>query len=483
MTASDLLVHGSHLWPHVIELGADGKQVYAAPYITLSSLRSVAPDGWNLFVHPRGSMYFRHKTCQVVVDEDIRLPTLLASAEAFCALHAPVRSGSEIEAYMAAGVEASVCLFINHHQCMASFDYHKLSHSALMNISVDVFLRYRRLYWNFVLNHPSHRPCHSRGPQEAIDALRSYLHDHLIYGRRNIAPFSQPECQQLLEILQPLEIYRLQDSAELSQPSVSCLVGWVLKDVYSYRSGLRYGQLTWPELRSYLRTMHEGPGFAKEPPLITAIFLRLIINGLCFGIPSTYLAHVKKASEFRGHLVGLRKSWEDYTRQLVQEYSDFVLVVSTVYSTSTVSLLSIGDIQVVAQSATLLSAFAALGSTTVGVFFVWRHQRNTQMPSSFTYLHNARTSALGLSGHAIILSLPPVLLVWSIITFAVAVLAYTLQNLIEVPASSWVVICGFVMVVVAIIVGVYTFSTIWTWQGQEPWWRYLCCWPRHRRKI
>ena len=57
-------------------------------------------------------------------------------------------------------------------------------------------------------------------------------------------------------------------------------------------------------------------------------FLALIINGPCFGIPQTYLAHIKTASEFRGHLAGLRESWQSYTRQLVREYSDFILVVS-----------------------------------------------------------------------------------------------------------------------------------------------------------
>ena len=66
----------------------------------------------------------------------------------------------------------------------------------------------------------------------------------------------------------------------------------------------------------------------------TSVFLlTLVMNGPCFGIPQTYLAHIKRASEFRGHLDGLRNSWESYTFQLVREYSDFILVVS-VYNRS-----------------------------------------------------------------------------------------------------------------------------------------------------
>ena len=84
----------------------------------------------------------------------------------------------------------------------------------------------------------------------------------------------------------------------------------------------------------------------------------------------------------------------------------------------------------------------------------------------FTYLHNARNNAFGLSGHAIVLSLPPVLLVWSIIAFTAAALGYALQDVSQFPeVSSWVVLAVFVVVLAAVMIGVYTFSTIWRWKN------------------
>ena len=49
---------------------------------------------------------------------------------------------------------------------------------------------------------------------------------------------------------------------------------------------------------------------------------------------------------------------------------------------ATIGILTINDVEDVARTAAMLAAFASLGSITVGVFFVWRHQRNTHMPSS-----------------------------------------------------------------------------------------------------
>ncbi|KAI0720256.1 hypothetical protein C8T65DRAFT_705862 [Cerioporus squamosus] len=443
------------------------------PYVTISSLFRVAPADWTMYTHPRGSMYFRHERSGVVVDEDIRIPANSDKVADFCAQHGRLGLPDFMEAHMAYGVDASVCLYVNHKQCVAGYNVDKLHGRAIKELSVDGLLRARRLYWSFVMQHPSHRPCHPQGIVDAIDALRYYHHDHLIDGSRSIAPFSKAECEQLLEILQ-----QERENDYTTFPSVASLVAWILRDVYSYRTGQRYGQVTWTELRAYRKSLYQPLEFAPKESFVKTLFLSILINGPFFGIPQTYLAHIKKASEFRGHLAGLRKNWELYTHGLVREYSDFILI-ATVLLSATVGILTINDVEDIARTAAMLAAFASLGSITVGVFFVWRHQRNTHMPSSFSYLHNARNNAFGLSGHAILLSLPPVLLVWSIIAFTASVLAYALQDVSRFPmmAPQWVVLTSFVIVLVGVMIGVYTFSTIWTWQSQESWWRRLLWWP------
>ncbi|KAI0750938.1 hypothetical protein C8Q80DRAFT_1154703 [Daedaleopsis nitida] len=441
-------------------------------YVTISSLRRVAPEGWTMYTHPRGSIYFRHSRFRVVVDEDIRIPAQLEKATDFGLKHSRVDIPEDLEAYMAYGMDVAVCLYVNHKQCVAGYELSKLvNSSSIRDLSVDALLRARRLYWNFIAHHPSHEPCPRQGHLEAIDALHSYHHGHLIDGSRSIGPFSKEECEQLIDML-----HRERDSAR-DLPAVVSLVGWVLRDVYSFRTGQRYGQITWDEMRKYRKALYQPQDFTRRESLLTKFFLTLCIHGPFFGIPQTYLAHIKKASEFRGHIAGLRTSWESYTRQLVREYSDFILI-ATVLLSATVGILTINDVGEIARVAAMLSAFASLGSITVGVFFVWRHQRNIQMPSSFTYLHNARNNAFGLSGHAIILSLPPVLLVWSIIGFAASILAYALQQVSEIGSpSSWLALAIFIVVFTCVMIGVYTFSTIWRWQSQDPWWRNVLCWP------
>ncbi|EJF56594.1 hypothetical protein DICSQDRAFT_112889 [Dichomitus squalens LYAD-421 SS1] len=443
-------------------------------YVTFSSLENHAPEGWRMYTHPRGSIYFRNDRHKVIVDEDIRIPTHLSQVESLCVNRTQQGLPDYMEIYMAYGVDASMCLFMNHKQCVASYDVAKVSAgSTVRRLPVDSLLRFRRLYWNFLTHHPSHRPCHEEGYREAIDALSAYYHDHLIDGSRSVGPFSKIECEQLLEALQ-----RARDVTGEIMPSASSMLGWILRDVYSFRTGQRYGQITWTEMRTYRKALYAAPDISTPESVITKTFLQIIIHGPFFGIPQTYLAHIKKASEFRGHVAGLRQSWEAYTRQLVQEYSDFILI-ATVLLSATVGLLTVNDIDSITRAAAPLSAFASLGSITIGVFFVWRHQRNnTEVPSSFAYLHNARNSAFGLSGHAILLSLPPVLLVWSIIAFAAAALAYSLHGISINSAPAWVVLAIFIVVFVAVTVGLYTFWTIWRWQSQDTWWRGLMCWSR-----
>ncbi|KAH9899739.1 hypothetical protein C8Q73DRAFT_833537 [Cubamyces lactineus] len=443
-------------------------------YISISTLAKSAPPGWIMHVHPRGFIYWSSPRYKAIVDADLRIPAHLEKAHQFCAHCAELDLDEGMEAHVVGGMDASFCLFVNHRQCVAGYELATVKTRNVRDMTANALLRARRLYWNFIAYHPSHSPCSPQGFEEAIDALRSFYHEYLVYGGKCIAPFSKAECEELLNVL-----HRAKDE-ETGQPATAALLGWILKDVYSFRSADRFGQVAREEQKTYRQLLSRPPSFTPKQSPATRLFLLFLVNIPFFGIPQTYLAYVKNASEFRGHLQGLKQNWETYTLQLVKEYSDFILI-ATVLLSATVGLLTINDIGETCRVAAILSAFAALGSVTVGVFFVWRHQRNAHMPASFTYLHNARYSALGLSGHALLLSLPPVLLVWSLIAFTVAALAYALQDISQ--ASTWIIFGLFVMMLLAVMAGVYTFSTIWQWQSNEGWWAGLFHWRRNKRRV
>ena len=76
----------------------------------------------------------------------------------------------------------------------------------------------------------------------------------------------------------------------------------------------------------------------------------------------------------------------------------------------------------------------------------------------FTYLHNAHHGVFGLHGHAMILSLPPVLLVWGIIAFAIGFIAYTTQGLMGVSGTgrwdgAWVALTISLLMLIVVALG------------------------------
>jgi hypothetical protein len=96
-------------------------------------------------------------------------------------------------------------------------------------------------------------------------------------------------------------------------------------------------------------------------------------------------------------------------------------------------------------------------------------------------MHNVQHNYLGFHGHAMLLSLPPVLIVWAIVTFTVAIIAYTLQDITALNimdrASAWVVLGVFVIILISVIAALYTFSIIWKFQRHTSWvWNDLRSW-------
>ena len=81
-------------------------------------------------------------------------------------------------------------------------------------------------------------------------------------------------------------------------------------------------------------------------------------------------------------------------------------------------------------------------------------------------MQNAHYGAFGLHGHAIFLSLPPVLLVWGIIAFAVGFIAYTAQGLVGVSGTgereaAWISLSISFFMLIVVVLGLYTFASMW----------------------
>ncbi len=62
-------------------------------------------------------------------------------------------------------------------------------------------------------------------------------------------------------------------------------------------------------------------------PTIFPVF-SCLITILFFGIPRSYLIHIKRSLEYRGRLNNMQQTWEAYITRLTREYSHFLLIVS-----------------------------------------------------------------------------------------------------------------------------------------------------------
>ncbi|GLB33676.1 hypothetical protein LshimejAT787_0105600 [Lyophyllum shimeji] len=445
-----------------------------------------SPDMWTLCVHPQGWIYFHSCALKVVTNQDVRDPGICELVTRSTANYPLPDLDDQMEVQLLVSTDAgqqgmaSLFLVINHKHCVASYDLREVKDENVHLLDPNTLNRRRRLYWNYLWNHPSHVPTPTRAIPDASDALTWYFTDNLISGSRSLAPFSKTECEDLSKVLR-----QMSESCNDSSVAKTVFLAWLLREVCSFRDSEHYGQYTQKASQALREARKHAPGHSKRrpPPWVMPI-VHLVINLFFFGIPSTYYAHVKSSSEYRGRLANVQQNWEKYIERLVREYSHFLLV-STVLLSATVGLLAIPEIHEPARVSATISSLASLGSIIVGVFSIWRHQTNTRTADSFTYMHNAQRNYLGLYGHAMLLSLPPVLLVWAIITFTVSIVAYAVQGFSGVDpthsSSAWVVIGIFVVLLAAVFAALYTFSIIWKFKHKA--WRiqhWKALWNRRR---
>ncbi|KAF8211266.1 hypothetical protein K438DRAFT_1807001 [Mycena galopus ATCC 62051] len=436
---------------------------------TLVADSSSVPEGWVCHVHPQGWIYFSNPSLRIVTDQDIRIPEVHEILDKVTQL--PLNNEDGIELHLQATRELSgaatedrtqagvLSLAINHSHCIASYKLEDVTQFDSLQRDLRTLNRRRRLYYNFLWNHPCHAALPLNALDQAKDALIWYTTDNLISGQRSVVPFSKTECDDLSKVLKELG-----DPCYTASPARTVFVAWFLREVYSFRDSTQYGSYTLKQLEALRHESKPSSSPTSRPPTFLLPLVNLVIRVVFFGIPLIYLSHVRKSSEYRGRLANIQQNWENYIERLVREYAHFLLI-ATVLLGATVGLLSISDLLQPAKTAAIISALASLGSIIVGVVAIWRHQASTRTADSFTYMYNAQHNYLGYHGFAIILSLPPVLLVWAVFTFSVSILAYAMQDAIGSASdslSAWMVFSLFLVFLVLVFAALYTFSGLWS---------------------
>ncbi|KAK0491277.1 hypothetical protein IW261DRAFT_1556423 [Armillaria novae-zelandiae] len=441
-------------------------------YATLQSpafaiLQCKMPDNWIQHVHPQGWLYFSCPSFKIVTAYDIRAPDIYE----ILMLNAAEYPLSELEDAMEVQLSGhrnpgslqspALNLVINHLHCVASYKLEEVRNDTVSLTDPYLLNRRRRLYWNFVCRYPSHIQCPDRAIPDASGALTWYYMDNLVRGSRSTVPFSKTECEELRGVLN--EMMLPQNANNVAK---TAFLAWFLREVCSFRDAEYYGLYTEGTANTILAE-RQGPNLspALENPSPSP-FVSLFMNVVFFGIPKTYVAYLKQTFKYKGRLNNMHQNWGDYVSKLVREYSTF-LVISTVLLSATVSFLAVPGASPICQLATTASVFTSLGSIIVGVFSIWRHQENTRGTDAYAYMRNAQHNWFGIYGHAMLLSLPAVLIVWSILAFAVSIVVYALQGMSyydgsSLRASAWIFLAIFVLIVTTVIGAIHTLSNVWT---------------------
>ncbi|KAL0070878.1 hypothetical protein AAF712_002099 [Marasmius tenuissimus] len=166
------------------------------------------PEGWDVFVHLRGWLYFFNSSLKLVTDQDIRDPRLyeLFSSQASKLTPSEWPEGMEVLFQVNKSGNIDYLLAVNHKHCTAvSQSIEDCFDEAIESLDIHALNRRRRLYWNYLWGHPSHAPCPSRALPDASDALNWYYTDNLVSGSRCNAPFSKVECEELMGVLKDMQ--------------------------------------------------------------------------------------------------------------------------------------------------------------------------------------------------------------------------------------------------------------------------------------
>jgi hypothetical protein len=138
-----------------------------------------------------------------------------------------------------------------------------------------------------------------------------------------------------------------------SSPGRTAFFSWLLKVVCTYvqckhlsftyltllRNSLgssrvfeQYGRHTYTQWKEhYVERTPSGPLPSAPFPGYIQVPLTFVINAFFFSIPKLYLEHIKEVSQYHGRLDTVQDIWDKYTRQIVKDYQDFLLVVRSTH--------------------------------------------------------------------------------------------------------------------------------------------------------
>jgi len=416
------------------------------------------PAPWQQFVHPDGKPYFRHPKWRLLTEANIRDPDQCAAIHS---LHSRISSWEDKISFPdhAKPSEQTELYVVLNPSDARKGSYYCVDHDGrevfwledmvledIMPVGVPRHSSFELSILRNYYRHLENFPCHNKLPDDAAEFLRKALTyactDHMTARESATSPWNAEDCKTFLDLLDVLENDEKGvtfDDDGYKTWFVARLVCIILHS----RSVHRFG-------------MHD----AVTDRLATARrsqigLIDILAGGLSFWAHHAYVSRLENV--WAGGVVSVG-GWGSLVTSLVIEWSDSNLL-ATVILSANMAFISLSQVHAVERASSLISTFLALGSIVIGLHHVWRHRvkKDTSAGQAGIYFQNATLRSGSMKPLAFFLSLPLILLSWSVLTFACSVSVYTFYG--RQPRASFV-ITGVVFGTVVIIV-LATVSFFW----------------------
>ncbi|KAF8589609.1 hypothetical protein K439DRAFT_323746 [Ramaria rubella] len=260
---------------------------------------------------------------------------------------------------------------------------------------------------------------------DMLTALTHYYIARINLDLDIISPFSHTQCQQLLSLF---ETIKQETTSTLGIRA--CFVSSVLATIWETRQQYHWGE--YDAKSSFIQT-----GNLEHPTLLRR-FLEAWIHVLCFGTHGRYLVQLKLA---QANGSTYRPDFDKFLEDLLQEWTDSNLL-GTVFVSANMAFLAVGEITKSQQTIVLLSTFFSMASIVSGVHHIWKHRPKTNADADESRRYITRANILF---PAMFLSFPLVFLLWSVLTFAVALLDFAFFHSQVVPRVLIACIVSFIL--------------------------------------
>ncbi|KIM75256.1 hypothetical protein PILCRDRAFT_684143 [Piloderma croceum F 1598] len=389
-------------------------------------LRPSPPADWVEHIHLNGALYYSNPNRHIITPHDVNnaeiLQAVLAAMDDHFVLVKKLRTWPERETWprcldnfdilehVVSDVDSKSGPRIYHvsyeYQCIIHFDCGKPDTKLIQD------------WWRHLEEYPMH---HTVLPKESellfVSALTWGASERVFDRKDTTFPFTDRQCQRLVQVYEALKGQTIAPKEQMVAP-ILWHIARVMVEVEKARFRYKYGTT---EARIYRDV-------AVPKPALAVRVLDAVLMLILFG---AHLMYRKRLQSTRVKGVVYVPDFQSLMQSLVVEWADSNLL-ATVLVSANVAFLSVPGINGLQRTASLASSLFAMTSIVVGVHHVWQHRQkgSAEPEEAAKYLNHVKKfgEELDLTVTACFLSLPIVALLWSILSFTLAIGAFCIQD-------------------------------------------------------